>query len=351
MSVARAGPKTPLFAGVVIAATALVVVTLFNPKAAAAGWLVGYAFWSQVLIGSLLLQMIHRLTAGRWGEIVAPALVPTAAAIPMLFLLLIPLFVAISTLYPWSNYAAGIKPDVVSRYLNTPFFVIRSLVAIAGWSALSILLPRAAGRPGQLLAALGLAFHGIVVSSIAIDWYLSLEAPFTSSSFGASVAVTQLIAAMAWAVLLAPEAEGDETIGDLGALLLAFVLGITYIDFMAVLVIWYGDLPHEEIWFVERDALPWSLLAAGAFILVSAIPVFSLMRASVRKSRIALRMLGATLLIGLGMYDAYLIAPPFGVLSLIAAPLALLAIGFLLMAWILWGPQALLRRMRPAHVD
>jgi hypothetical protein len=351
MSVARAVPKTPLFAGAIIAAAALVVVALFDPKAAAAGWLVGFAFWSQILIGSLLLLMIHRLTAGHWGEIVAPALIPTAAAIPLLFLLLIPLFIAIPTLFPWSNNAAGIKPDVVSHYLNTPFFVIRSLIAIAGWSALSILLPRAAGRPGHLLAALGLAFHGIVVSSVAIDWYLSLEAPFTSSSFGASVAVTQLIAAMAWAVLLAPEADGDETIGDLGALLLAFVLGITYIDFMAVLVIWYGDLPHEEIWFVERDALPWSLLAAGTFILVSVIPAFSLMRASVRKSRIMLRMLGATLLIGLAMYDAYLIAPRFGVVSLIAAPLALLAIGFPLTAWILWGPQALLRRMRPAHVD
>ena len=174
----------------VIAATALVVVTLFNTKIAAAGWLVGYAFWSQVLIGSLLLQMIHRLTAGRWGEIVAPALVPTAAAIPMLFLLLIPLFVAIPTLYPWAHHAAGIKPDVVSRYLNTPFFVIRSLVAIAGWCAL---FPPAAsvGGPRPALAALGFAFHGIVVSSIAIDWYLSLEAPFTSSSFGASVAVSQ----------------------------------------------------------------------------------------------------------------------------------------------------------------
>jgi hypothetical protein len=336
--------------GAALAAAGLVIAALFDPKAAAAGWLVGFAFWSQVLIGSLLLLMIHRLTAGRWGEIIAPALLPAAASIPLLFLLAVPLFVAIPVLYPWFDHAAAIKPDVLSHYLNTPFFVVRSLIALAGWTALVILLPRMTGVRGQLVAAFGLVFHGFAISGIAIDWYLSLEAPFTSSSFGASVAVTQLIAAMAWAVLLAPEPAGDENVGDLGALLLAFLLGITYIDFMAVLVIWYGDLPREEIWFVERAALPWPLLAAGAFILVSVFPVFLLMLSRVRKSRMALRILGLSALIGLALYDVYLIVPPFGPASLVSTLLALIAIGFALTGWMLGGAQALLRRTRPVHV-
>ncbi len=343
------GPS--LIAGAAAAFAALAVAAFFDPKAAAAAWLVGFAFWSQVLVGSLLLIMIHRLTSGRWGEIIAPALLQNAAAVPLLSLLAIPLFVAIPALYPWWNHAGEIKPDVLSRYLNAPFFIVRTVIALAGWSTLAILLPRTAGARGRLLAAVGLAFHCVIVSSVAIDWYLSLEAPFTSSSFGASVAVTQLIAAMACAVLLAPEAEGDENIRDLGALLLAFVLGITYIDFMAVLVIWYGDLPREEVWFVERNALPWPLFAAGAFVLVSIIPTFSLMLARVRRSRAALRLLGAGVLLGLALYDIYLIAPPFGATSLPAALLALSAIGLFLAASMPVVAGARLGRMSTAHVN
>ena len=341
--------KAPLFAGAVVAAAGLVIATLFDPKAAAAGWLVGFAFWSQVLIGSLLLLMIHRLTSGRWGEIIAPALLPAAASIPLLLLLAIPLFIAIPVLYPWFAQAPAIKPDVLSRYLNAPFFIVRSLIALIGCTALAILLPRTTSIRGQLIAALGLVFYGIAISIVAVDWYLSLEAPFTASSFGASIAILQLIAAMAWAVVIAPEAEGDENTSDLGALMLAFVLGITYIDFMAVLVIWYGDLPHEEAWFVKRDVLPWSVLAVGAFVLVSVVPIFLLMLSRVRASRTALRLLGAAVLIGLALYDVYLIAPPFGISALIPSLLSLIAIGLALTGWMLGGAQ-LLRDLRPAHV-
>lgn len=339
-----------LFGGSAIAAVCLIAAASFDPKAAAAGWLVGFAFWSQIAAGSLLLLMIHRLTGGRWGEMIAPVLVPMTACLPLLLLFAVPLFIAIPALYPWSHHAAAIKADVLSRYLNTPFFVARSVVAFSGWIALAVMLQRLSGRRGQFVAALGLVFHALAISSIAVDWYLSLEAPFTSSSFGASVAVTQLIAAMAWALVFAPEPQADPFVADLGALLLAFVLGITYIDFMAVLVIWYGDLPHKEIWFVERGFLPWSLLAALGFLLVSVIPIFLLMLPRVRGSRTALRLLSTGVLIGLALYDVYLIAPPFGAAALIPALLALAAIGLALFGWMLGGAEAVVRRTRLINV-
>jgi hypothetical protein len=348
MSGGRQIRNISLFAGAVVAIAGLVVVAIFNPRAAAAGWLVGFTFWSQILLGSVLLLMIHRLTSGRWGEIIAPALIAAADSIPWLLILAIPIFVAIPSLYPWSKHVAAIKPDVLSHYLNMPFFVGRSVIALGGWTILAFALLRLTGARGLLVAAIGLAFHCIAISSIAVDWYLSLEAPFTSSSFGASIAVIQLIAAMAWAVLLAPEAAADENVGDLGALLLAFLLGITYIDFMAVLVIWYGDLPHEEIWFVERGFMPWPILAAAAFILVSVVPIFLLMLSRVRTSRRLLRAIGAGVLIGVACYDVYLIAPPFGSFAIIPAILSLFAIGLAFLGWMSSGVRALYQKRTPA---
>ncbi len=309
----------------------LVTVAAFAPRSAAAGWLVGFVLWSQIPIGSLVLMMIHRLTGGRWGEALYPSFASAARFLPLLFVLIVPVFIAIPLLDPWSHHAGDVKPDVFSYYLNTPFFIGRSLIAIAGWSVLAFLLPRVGGHLGELVAALGLVFHCVLISVVSVDWILSLEPPFISSSFGASMAITQLIAGLAWAVMWAPPADHSVT-GDIGGLLLAFVLAITYVDFMAFLVMWYSDQPIRMSWFVERGRFPWPQLAAGAFILVSAAPILALLLARVRNGVLELRAVATIVIVGLALYYAYLIAPPFGAGALSAAVLAVVAIGLLFMA-------------------
>jgi hypothetical protein len=315
-----------------IAAAGMVIVAIFAPRIAAAGWLVGFVFWSQIPVGSLMLLMIHRLTGGRWGEALYPAFAPAARFAPLLFVLIVPLFIAIPLLDPWSHRTGDVKPDVLSYYLNTPFFILRSLIAIAGWSVLAFLLPRVADRPGQFVAAVGLVFHCVLISLVSVDWVLSIEPPFISSSFGASMAITELIAALAWAALWAPPQSDDPVTGDIGGLLLAFVLGVTYVDFMAFLVMWYSDLPSRLFWFVERDRFPWSSLAAGAFFFGSAAPILALLLARVRNGVSQLRAVAMSVLAGLALYYAYLIVPPFGPLALAAAALAVIAIGLFVAA-------------------
>src|SRR5215468_505769 len=314
----------------IAAAGGMMIVAVFAPRIAAAGWLVAFVFWSQIPIGSLMLMMIHRLTGGRWGEALYPTFARAARLVPLLFVLIIPVFIAIPALDPWSHRADDVKPDVLSYYLNAPFFIGRSLIAITGWSVLAYLLPRTAGRPGQLVAAVGLVFHCVLISVVSVDWVLSLEPPFISSSFGASMAITQLIAALAWAVLRAPLAVDDQVIGDIGGLLLAFVLGITYVNFMAFLVMWYSDLPSRLFWFVERDA--WVPLVVAAFVFGSAVPILALMLARVRNGIRQLRAVAISVLAGLAFYYAYLIVPPFGARALGAAALAIIVIGLIVAA-------------------
>jgi hypothetical protein len=347
----RTDLRNAALVGAAWAAVLLIVAALLDPKAAAAGWLIGFAFWAQILVGALTLIMIHRLTGGRWGEIAAPVIEPAAAAVPLLVVLAIPLFISIPTLYPWPHHAAAIKPGVLTYYLNIPSFIVRTLLALLGWSALAVFLPRLNGRSGRFLAAHGLVFHALIISFVSIDWYLSLEAPFTSSSFGASVAVSALVGALAFTALLAPTSDDDPAIRDIGGLLFATVLGITYIDFMAVLVIWYGDLPHEEIWFVERDRWPWDVVAAAAFVLASVIPVLALLLAKVRNARRPLRGVGACTLIGLACYDAYLIAPAAGWRALATALLAVAGIGLALLGLFMSGMTTLVppREAADAH--
>jgi hypothetical protein len=316
-----------LLIGAAIAIAGLAALAAFAPRLAAAGWVTAFVLWSQIPIGSLVLMMIHRLTGGRWGEALHPVFASAARFVPLLSVFIVPLLAAIPLLGAWSHRAGSVKPDVISYYLNAPYLVGRSLIALAGWSALAFVLPRATGQGGRLVAAVGLVLHAVLVSVVSIDWVLSVEPPFISSSFGMSMAITQLIAALAWAALWAPRAADRAVTGDIGGLLLAFVLAITYVDFMAFLVMWYSDEPARMSWFLERNRLPWSLLAGGAFIFGSAAPILALLLARVRNRIRALRAVAISTLIGLALYYAYLIVPPFGAGALAAAALATIAVG------------------------
>lgn len=312
-----------------IAMAGVAALAAATPRLAAAGWLTGFVVWSQIPIGSLVLMMIHRLTGGRWGEALDPVLAAATRLMPLVSVLVVPVLAAVPLLGAWSE--RRIAPDVVSYYLNAPMLAGRSLIALAIWSALAVLVPRISGPRGRLVAAVGLVLHAVLVSVVAIDWVLSPDPPFASSSSGMSMAITQIIAALAWAVLWLPAATDRAVTADLAGLLLALVLAITYVDFMAFLVMWYSDEPARMSWFLARG-FPWSLLAAGAFVVGAAAPILALLTAAVRNRIGALRAVAVSSLVGLALSHAYVIVPPFGAGALAAAALATVAIGLVFAA-------------------
>jgi hypothetical protein len=292
--------------------------------------------------------MIHALTGGRWGEHCAPILLSGASALPLMALLGVPVLAAMPVLYPWAS-GSRIDADVAHYYLNPPFFIGRTVLAFAGWILLAWLLPRLSGTVAAVTAALGMIFHGFVVGIVGLDWVLSLQPLFHSTSFAANLAFVQLASAFAWTGLCMPASAPMQVRRDIAGLLLASLLGITYINFMALLVIWYGDLPSRVFWFMQR-AWPWTFIAGFAFVSGSIIPIFALFLGQVRESAIGLRVVSVISLIGIALFNAYLIAPPFGVLALVAAAAAMLAIGALLVAFLAlrWAHTGL-QRGRAAH--
>jgi hypothetical protein len=324
-----------LLAVAALGAAAVVVIAVFAPREAAAGWLLAFSYVAAFPIGSLALLMIHRLTGGRWGEAIDPLLRPLAQTLPVLLLLVLPVLFASPVLFPWAHGGVdAVTHSVQVVYLNIPAYAVRTLVALAGLCVLAYIVPGAEGRAALLWAGVGLIFYGIAVTIMGLDWLLTPEAPFFSTSFGASVAFTELLSAIALVAIASPR---EWKLPDLGALMLAVTLGITYTDFMAVLVMWYGDVPSKVFWIVERIHEPWLALAIAAFVVASLVPVVFLLFARVRASRAALRFIGACSLIGVAIYQSWLVAPAFGVAIIGTAALALVAMAALVAAAIAAG--------------
>jgi hypothetical protein len=289
---------------------ALAVLGVIAPiEALLRGWLVVFAIWSTVPVGSLALLMIHRLTGGDWGWAAEPVLRPAAAMIPLVALGFVPVLVALPHIYPWAVDPSAIPADVARWYLNGPSFLVRSLIALGGWSLLAIMF--VAGRGSRLLAALGLAFFGLTISLVAVDWYLSLEPHYVASTFAAMIAIQQLLAALAITAFLGAPTIDGKMAGDFGALLLATLLGVVYLEFMTFVVAWYGDLPEKAAWFLKRGSPGWIAVLLVALLVGACLPFGMLLVKAIRRSRRGLRVAGGLILVGIVLHMIWLLVPAF----------------------------------------
>lgn len=288
---------------------ALAIGMLGHVPAILGGWLVGFAIWSCIPIGSMVLLMIHRLTGGEWGIAASAVLRPAAALTPLVLLASLPVLAGSSLIYPWAAEPSQIPQDVARWYLNEPWFVLRASIALIGWSVLGLVF--AAGAGSALLAGLGLAFFGLTISFVAVDWYLSLDPQYVSSAFAAMIAIQQLLAALAFTAVLGPSSVRGKVAGDIGGLLIATLLGVVYLEYMSFVVAWYGDLPHKAKWYLERSSPGWTGVLIFALLAGALLPFAMLLLTSLRTSRIGLRVAGALILFGSSLHFCWMLMSAF----------------------------------------
>ena len=311
---------TPLVIGA-IGCALLAALEIFMPRAVLQGWLIGFLIVAGVPLGATALLCVARLTGGHWAVAARPALFRAAAATPLLCLAFLPVLFGADLIFSWALHPDAAGKDVSSLYLNTGFFALRGGLALIGLSVVAVLLLLGSG--GRLLAALGLVFYAIAVDFVSVDWMLSLDPRFSSSAFGAEMAIQQILAALAL-LLVWPAARSDGDARDLAGLTLAAALGVLYMETMSLIINWYGDQPDRAAWYLDRVAGVWLWLALGALVFGAVGPIAALLFTRVRASPAALRIVGASLLSGVALHDFWLMAPNA---AQAAGPAAVVGIG------------------------
>jgi len=336
-----------------IGAVGTLVVALVATRAlepAAGAWLAASLFWLSIPLGALALVFIHDLTGGRWGLTIAGPMRAAIAALPLLLLLFLPLLFALPSLYSWARpEEAGFLDN--RFYLNEPFFIARFAACALIWIALAgLALWRSSlwrGDPlggGSGLSGLALILLALTVTVAAIDWVMSLEPHWKSEIFGLLVGAGQLVAALAFLILArlttrARSAPGEGPLADrfhdLGTLLLAIVLVWAYFEFIQFLIVWEENLQDEIGWYLQRTTDGWGTVMAALAICHFAIPLLALVWAPVKRSRPALGLICAlVLLAGLGNLWWMVVPDLPGGFTWID-PVAAIAVGALLVALML----------------
>ncbi|MGH6889315.1 MAG: hypothetical protein ACREHF_08985 [Rhizomicrobium sp.] len=277
---------------------------IFVPRETAAGWLIAFDFCAGIVLGSLGLALIGRITGGAWYTALAPASASAALLVPALLVTIVPVFGSESLLFHWN----ATPPGVGALWLNAPGYIARSVALLVLLSGLAVLR----GRGFTMAAAAGgLVLYAFACSVFAVDWVYAIHAGTMYTAFGAFLAVSSLATALAFAILLTP-GLAPGTANDLGGILIAMVLGSLYLEFMDFMIAWYGDVPARIAWYATRATWPWPVLLWAALIFGAFGPLFVLLASRTRFAALPLRSVAGAILLGSFAYEAWLVVPEFG---------------------------------------
>lgn len=239
-------------------------------------YVTNFAYVVSIAFGALLFVMVHFVaktgtitTYRRIGELFA-------ATLPMLGVLALPVLFGMEQIYhAWVHPAAG--DEIVAAklsFLNPVFFGARMVgyFLVLGLLALSFL--RCSSKqdetadPAITLKLQGRATWGILLFAVgvtffAVDLIKSLDPHWFSTIFGVYYFAGGFMAfhsLMALTVIrfqkrgLLTNSINKEHFHDIGKMMFAFVVFWTYIAFSQYMLIWYGNIPEETVWYIRRGA-------------------------------------------------------------------------------------------------
>ncbi|WP_298996794.1 quinol:cytochrome C oxidoreductase [uncultured Tenacibaculum sp.] len=166
------------------------------------------------------------------------------------------------------NYDAIV--DGKKWWLNTPGWLIRSIVYLAGWNVYYFLIRKwsLAQDNGDLkqhkknynATVIFLVFFMITESMASWDWIMSIDPHWFSTLFGWYVLATFLVSALTVIAMVtiylrskgALPLVNDSHIHDLAKFMFGFSVFWTYLWFAQFMLIWYADMPEETTYFLLR---------------------------------------------------------------------------------------------------
>jgi len=238
-------------------------------------YLLSFAFFSSIALGSLFFIILQHLTRSEWSVVLRRIPEAISSNIWIWGLFMIPILLGAHSLFTWTS-AEKLAEDPIlqhkSYYLNIPFYVIRQFVYFGIWGFLGYFLYKNSVKMDETgnyglktymrrTCGPGAFFFAITIAFAAFDWLMSLDYHWYSTIFGVYYfamsfqglfAVLILIVMFLWKKGLLRNTIKKAHVFDLGIQLFGFTIFYAYIAFAQFLLIYYGNLPEETSWFLER---------------------------------------------------------------------------------------------------
>ena len=275
-------------------------------------------FWMLICNASMFFICATTLAMGGWDIVMRrvpeaiSTLVPVFGSITLIIFIYIIFIGHNDAVYPWINkslVAGNEELKGKSGFLNPAFFLVWSILAIGLWSLLGYRMRRLSSEADNgpmdyeqgksfiwrntVTAAMFIVWFALTVGStvpwfwmMSIDplWYSTMYSWYTfASSFVSGMSLIAL-----WLVYLKNKGylryATQEHLHNVGIFMFAFSIFWTYLWFSQYMLIWYGNIPEETIYFKHRVQGPWKGIFFMNIILNFVCPILILMKRATKRN-------------------------------------------------------------------
>ncbi|HEX7120251.1 MAG TPA: hypothetical protein VF212_15760 [Longimicrobiales bacterium] len=350
-------PKPALLASLLllgIGAAAFVAALMTDADRAWRAYLFNWLYFGSMAQGAVMVAVAVILARGLWARPVRRIALGFVAFLPIWYVLLFPLLLRPEPIFHWLHEELhGAK----ATYLNIPFLVTRNIVLLAAMVALSLAFAYWALRPDAgmlrdeaparlkgLYARLSRGWRGqhaeeeraykrllvlgpilaltwaLALTVVAFDfvqsqdphWFSTLIGPyFFMAGFLGGLAATIVFTVVYRSKLGLDGVIGAPQFHDLGKLQFAFCIFWAYLFWAQFIVIWYGLLPWEQSFLVERLGPPYDGISMAVLFLIFVLPFFGLLGAAPKRVPAILATFASLVLLGLWFERYILVYPSF----------------------------------------
>jgi len=332
--------------------------------------------------GGLAMLMLQYVSGGKWGMLLRRPLEAMTRTLPLVAVMVIPVFVFGKHLYQWMKFPTiAAERDAmangwvtkeqgltaISKYtMLNPFSAIVQTCLIFGILCLLMhILNRwsmqrdADPARGTLesydrwrikfenLSGPCIFLYAVLLTDGALVWIMSLDVTWYSSIWGLQFLVGQGFAVLALSILTVVKMSKVEPMKtllrtteqhDLGKFAFAFVMLNIYLSFAEFLIIWSGNVPDEIPWYLARIRGGWWYVCTADFICHWLIPFCLLLSRNLKRDKKRLAWLCMFMLFARCLDMFWLIEPNFadsagrlssenfGIFAYITVPLAVMSL-------------------------
>jgi hypothetical protein len=331
---------------------AFVAALLTDPERAWRAYLMNWLLFTSIASGATILAVVVVIARGLWSQPIRRFALSFVAFLPISFVLFIPLLFVTGHIFPWLHTPL---PQGKQWWLNVPFVAARNLIALAAFDIVALIFAFWSLRPdvglnrdsvpahlrglyermtdgwrGQeqeevrasrktnKIGPILVLLYATALTFVAFDFVMSLEPSWQSTLIGAyffmsaflgGIAATALLTTIYTRSLKLENIIPSDSFHDLGKLQFAFSIFWAYLFWAQFIVIWYGELTHEQSWIIRRFSPPYSKISFAVLLCLFVIPFFGLLGVKPKKTPYILATFSCIVLFGLWI-ERYLLVYP-----------------------------------------